>query len=218
MSIQYVDGALRHFLRHLPLLGVASSNDIDECILLATDEGRLRFVDAVLNAVVGEQLNGDSEAVALGGLRAIIDPAATMLSYSIFAEGVPTGLRSSVFIKMHSVFAEVFARRCDPILAHRATSPLSPWNQLCFMWWETLPRHGVPTVPFLVKTDLALLELMGRVLEVDHVACKEAALHGLALWQAGRPDEVRSVIEEHASAIPLVLQEYALAAKAGYLQ
>ncbi|WAC74284.1 hypothetical protein OU995_06065 [Roseateles sp. SL47] len=63
-----------------------------------------------------------------------------------------------------------------------------------------------------------IVEIMGGVLELDHVACKEAALHGLAHWQVGLPDEVRSVIERHSESMPPLLRDYASAAKVGNLQ
>lgn len=216
MSIQAVDDALHYFLKIQSLLGVTSSVDIDECVLLASNDGRLRFAGAILDAIVGEPAI-TPEIVVLGGLRAIVDPAATILSYSLFAEDVSSELRTSVLAKMRSVFTEIFPCRCEPILAHRATSAISAWNSLCFMWWEILPRHGVPDLPFLHEADSAILELMGGVLEVEHLACKEAALHGLGLWQPACPEVVRSVIEAHSNAIPDVLREYAESAKTGNL-
>ncbi|MEF9387451.1 hypothetical protein V4890_17765 [Ralstonia solanacearum species complex bacterium KE056] len=217
MDIQHVVDALNYFVEYQPLLGVEFSNDFDECVLLASDEARLQFVDAMLDAIVVGH-SRVPERVALGGLRAIVDSSATMLPYSLFAEGVPSHLRTAVLTKMHAVFVEIFPQRCERLLAHRAAAPLPPWNLLCFMWWELLPRHGVPPVTFLAETDLTILQLMGSVLKVDHVACKEAALHGLALWQAARPGDVQGLIDRYAAYIPETLQDYALAAKTGSIQ
>ncbi len=217
MSFQQVAEALRYFEKYWPVLGVDVSDGIDEAMLLASNEGRLRFVDAILNALIEGQFDV-LEAVILGGLRAIVDTTATMLPYSIFAEDVPASLRADVLGKMYTVFAEIFARRCDQTLASRAVAPRSPWNQLCFMWWELLPRHGVPSEAFLEETDLAIVRLIGATLDVNHIACKESALHGLALWYAARPDDVRRAIDKNACFIPLALSDYALAARAGNLQ
>lgn len=217
MNFQHVGEALRYFENYWPLLGVDVLDDVDEGMLLASNEGRLRFVDAILNTLIEGQLDVP-EAVILGGLSAIIDTTATILPYSIFAEDVPTWLRADVLSKMHTVFAENFARRCDQTLASRATAPQSPWNQLCFMWWELLPRHGVPSEVFLEETDIAIVRLIGASLKVDHIACKESALHGLALWYAARPDDVRREIDKNACFIPPALSDYALAARVGNLQ
>ncbi|MBB6580185.1 hypothetical protein HXP36_00285 [Ralstonia solanacearum] len=217
MNFQHVGEALRYFENYWPLLGVDVLDDVDEGMLLASNEGRLRFVDAILNTLIEGQLDVP-EAVILGGLSAIVDTTATILPYSIFAEDVPTWLRADVLSKMHTVFAEIFARRCDQTLASRATAPQSPWNQLCFMWWELLPRHGVPSEVFLEETDIAIVRLIGASLKVDHIACKESALHGLALWYAARPDDVRREIDKNAYFIPPALSDYALAARVGNLQ
>lgn len=217
MSFQHVGEALRYFENYWPVLGVDVRDDIDEGVLLASNEGRLRFVDAILSALIEGQLDVP-EAVMLGGLSAIVDTTATILPYSIFAEDVPMWLRADVLNKMHTVFAEIFVRRCGQTLASRAIAPQSPWNQLCFMWWELLPRHGVPFESFLEETDIVIVRLIGALLKLDHLACKESALHGLALWFAARPDDVRREIDKNACFIPPVLSDYALAARAGNLQ
>ncbi len=217
MDFQHINDALSYFSKHQPLLEVGDSADFDECMLPVSDESRLRFIDAMLDAIVSEK-STVPERIALGGLRAVVDTTATMLPYSLFAEGVPGHLRTSVLAKMYVVFAKIFPQRCALILAHRASDPISPWNLLCFMWWELLPRHGVPPLTFLEETDLAILGLMESVLQVDHVACKESALHGLGLWKAARPDDVRRAIDRQAEHIPTVLQQYALAAKDGGIQ
>ncbi len=217
MNFQHVGEALRYFENYWPVLGVDVRDDIDEGMLLASNEGRLRFVDAILNTLIEGQFDVP-EAVILGGLSAIVDTTATILPYSIFAEDVPTWLRADVLSKMHTVFAEIFARRCDQTLANRATAPQSPWNQLCFLWWELLPRHGVPSEIFLEETDIAIVRLIGASLKVEHIACKESALHGLALWYAARPDDVRREIDKNACFIPPALSDYALAARVGNLQ
>ena len=197
--------------------GGTPSSDIDECILLASNEGRLRFVDALFNAIICGQSEIPAE-IALGGLTAIVNPYVTELPYSLFAEDVCVSLRFSVLAKMGVVFTEIFPRRCEPLIACHATASQNPWNSLCFMWWDVLPRHGVPAEAFLAEVDLAILELMGAVLAVDHIACKEAALHGLGHWQVAYPDEVENVIDRHYAAIPDVLRGYALAAKSGNVQ
>jgi hypothetical protein len=85
------------------------------------------------------------------------------------------------------------------------------------MWWELLPRHGVPITAYLEKIDLTLLETMGDLIDLDHVACKEAALHGLALWQVAYPEKVAEIIREHSGSIPHNLMNYAKKASLGDL-
>lgn len=216
MSIEFVDEALGSFQEYRPLLGVELCTDVEESISLASDVGRLRFMAGMLDAIIREE-HSLSETVILGGLRALVDPAAAMLSYSLFAESADSDLRSSVLEMMQKVFAVIFCKRCDQVLAHRGKSHLSPWNLLCFMWWELLPRHGVPRVPTLDSFDLAILRMMGDLINLDHIACKEAALHGLALWHSAYPEKVQEIIVQHAPAISSNLREYALKAQEGDL-
>jgi hypothetical protein len=216
MSIEFVDEALGYFQECQALLGVELCVEVEESILLASDDGRLRFMAGVFDAIIREK-NSLSERVILGGLRALVDPAATMLSYSLFAESGSLDLRSSVLEMMQKVFAMIFSKQCDQVLAHSEKKHLSPWNLLCFMWWELLPRHGVPRIAALDNFDLTILRMMGDLINLDHVACKEAALHGLALWQSAYPEKVQEIIDQHAPAIPSDLQEYALKARRGDL-
>ena len=147
----------------------------------------------------------------------MVDPAATILPYSFVAESCDLDLRSALLEKMKNAFAVIFSKRCDPILAHSTKNHLSPWNLLCFMWWELLPRHGVPRIAALDNFDLAILRTMGELIDLSHLACKEAALHGLSLWQSSYPEKVPEIIDQHAPAIPSSLRNYALKAKAGDL-
>ncbi|MFD2423647.1 hypothetical protein ACFSUI_05420 [Ralstonia solanacearum] len=66
MSFQHVVEALRYFEKYWPVLGADVSDGIDEAMLLASNEGRLRFVDAILNALIEGQFDVP-EAVILGG-------------------------------------------------------------------------------------------------------------------------------------------------------
>ncbi len=216
MSIEYVDEALTYFSDYQTLLGNELRNEVQESILFASDEGRLRFMQAMLDTIIRTQ-HDIPDAVILGGLRAVIDPTATLLPYSLFSETTGEPQRREVLWQMRKVFAEIFARRCDPNLVHNAINPISPWNLLCFMWWELLPRHGVPRVSAFESFDFAALSLMGELVELDHVACQEAALHGLALWQCAYPDEVQRIIKQHAPTIPAELQNYASKAMTGDL-
>lgn len=215
MSIHSIDEALSYFAHLKPLLNLSSSVDIEDGILLASNSDRVRFARGMLDAIVGDANVPD--LVALGGLRSIVDPAATMLPYSLFAEDVLESDRISVLRRMRAVFTDLFPRRCLPLIAHNASVPIPPWNSLCFMWWELLPRHGATSLVSLTEIDRALLDLMAELIEEHHIAVKESALHGLGHWHASWPDEVRSRIDDHAQAIPMVLRDYALAARWGGL-
>lgn len=216
MSIQFVDEALHYFAKFQFILGGEHGVEVGESILLASDQNRLQFIATMLDTILNEE-SVLPEPVVLGGLRALVDPSATMLSYSLFSERMDIKLRASVLEMMGNVFRIIFLKRCDTTLAHCAKNPISSWNLLCFMWWELLPRHGVPMVAYLEKIDLTVLETMGDLIDLDHVACKEAALHGLALWQVAYPEKVREIIDEHSGSIPHSLMNYAQKASLGDL-
>lgn len=217
MSILYVDKALDYFYKYRDLLTGSESIDIDKCIFTASNEGRLRFIRAIFDDVINLDLEL-SEEIVLGGLRAAIDPGATILPYSLFAEDVPEELRLETIERIYDFFALVLNRRCESVLTHCATAAISPWNSLCFMWWELLPRHGVPRTISLKEVDRKIIDILKKLISLDNLACKESALHGLGLWQIGYPEDVRSLIFDCDGFIPDVLKNYADKAANGDLQ
>ena len=110
MSIEYVDEALTYFSDYQTLLGNELRNEVQESILFASDEGRLRFMQAMLDTIIRTQ-HDIPDAVILGGLRAVIDPTATLLPYSLFSETTGEPQRREVIWQMRKVFADIFARR-----------------------------------------------------------------------------------------------------------
>lgn len=219
MNFHEVSLALSHFADRFAADGTSTAGmDIDEAIMVASHEQRLLFVNAMLEACLRAKASELADPVVRGALWAAVDPSATLLPYSLFSEEVSPSLRSMVLRRMQSIFETIFARRCDPVLVHGPASMISPWNQVCFMWWDVLPRHGVPYAPHLAQFDEDIIQTMGRLLQLNNVACKEAALHGLALWHAGLPTAVETVIDLYDAFIPPSLSDYKLAARSGCLQ
>jgi hypothetical protein len=119
---------------------------------------------------------------------------------------------------MHHVFSAVFASRCSDTLSHITPTPLISYNGICYMWWDVLPRHGVPARQDLRAIDEAILETLAKILSPDSVACKESALHGLGHWHVRYPEGVEGIIERFASRIPAELKQYARDARTGGIQ
>ena len=69
------------------------------------------------------------------------------------------------------------------------------------------------------EMERSVLKLMQRTLDIDHLACRESALHGLGHWKFEHPDEVELIIdnwlEKHKNTISNPLKEYAEAARTG---
>lgn len=141
---------------------------------------------------------------------------------------------------------QLFAKRCDQHLSSFYDKPdISPLNSICYMWWDIIPIHGVsgdyisqidrmdvsPELKERYKVqarsihtedhrqiEQSILDLMSRTLEINHVACRESALHGLGHWQKYFPTEVPYIIESwlnRNSNISEALRQYAERARFG---
>ena len=190
---------------------------MEDRIARSNSTEHLNFLQAMLVEVLSNS-EKISEEILLGCLQLVVDAGATFLPYSLFSEDAPLQLRLELINSMYECFAKIFAKYCEPCPIHDEGADIPPWSTLCYMWWELLPRHGVPKVAALREIDAAILAVLRKILLLDHIACKRAALHGLALWQISYPDEIRSIISEHSINIPLTLKALALKAATGNTQ
>ncbi len=131
---------------------------------------------------------------------------------------VPWLERKHCIASMYQLFAQFFASRCTPHLSHldtqkASTSKVSPLNSICYMWWDLMAISGK-------EIDEACLEVMQRTLDLDALACRESALHGLGHWAHSYPQEVEAIINGWLVRNPFLkeaLKEYAYAARKGHV-
>jgi hypothetical protein len=123
---------------------------------------------------------------------------------------------------MVNVFATLFAPRCAPKLSHLDEPGTTPLNSVCYMWFDLLPIYGgIKDDPVAENRQLGpvLLDVMRRILDLESVACRESALHGLGHWQPYYPKQVVAIIDAFLKKNPGLLRDtlrdYALAARQG---
>ena len=88
---------------------------------------------------------------------------------------------------MTALFRDYFAPRCADALSHRDEAAANPLNMICYMWWDVLPWwwHDTPTLA--AESIDACLAVMAEMLEIESVAVRESALHGLGHFVAVSP-------------------------------
>lgn len=154
------------------------------------------------------------------GFNYLINSSCSSTCYSFLDQSVPLEDRLLAIHGMLNVFRDVFACRCKPTVMHatQATSGRTNLNYICYMWWDIFPRHGVPYSSHLAPIDDAIISVLRQTLEIDHLACKEAGLHGLGHWYSARPDEIEAIVQQAISALPESLVSYGLDAAKGKIQ
>ncbi|WP_309709025.1 hypothetical protein, partial [Armatimonas sp.] len=89
---------------------------------------------------------------------------------------------------IYRVYKEIFAVRCPEVSQKELKGEL---GHICFMWWDIFPLYDTVR-PELNETVLTTLE---RTLALPHLACQEAALHGLGHWQSANSERVHGIID-----------------------
>jgi hypothetical protein len=127
-------------------------------------------------------------------------------------------LRERFIRSFETLFREVFAVRCEPVLGHLSKG--SALNIACYMWWDFDCWRSSPDPIPNNPLDTALLALMRTILAIDHVACWESALHGLGHRHRDHGPEVEEIIDEflgRESNLSPELRQYAANARTGYV-
>ncbi|HVT90884.1 MAG TPA: hypothetical protein VHD56_18665 [Tepidisphaeraceae bacterium] len=113
------------------------------------------------------------------------------------------------------VYRDCFARRC----INEVFVNSRPLSTVCYMWWDRFPNGGANSTESESATiDVKLVELMGRALQIEHLACQHSLLHGLGHWHTSDKDLTSNIIsdwlEKHPH-VPPSLRKYAEGARSG---
>lgn len=112
--------------------------------------------------------------------------------------------RSRCIAAFGTLMGSLFTVRCSHHLSFRTRNPYaSPLNHMALDLWEALyaqlPKDEGPG-RILNREALMALE---QTLTQPSLACREGALYGLSLWQGGRPEEVREIVQGFLCRAPL---------------
>ena len=154
------------------------------------------------------------------GLWFIASHACSNHMFGLLDENVPWPERQRCVYSIHQLFEGCFSRRCSPHLSHVDEPGASPLNLACYMWWDLVPIYGRPDEPQQAALDAAILQVMESTLQLDSIACREAALHGLGHWQHAYPERVGEIIDRFSMTrpqLPEKLRAYMIHAYTGYV-
>lgn len=156
-----------------------------------------------------------TDAQAAQGLWFLVSGIRCQGVGSICEETVLHSQRERGIRSIHALYESYFAIRCSPHLSHIDEQGANPLNGVCYMWWDLLPQPKGQIASELNPEVLATLE---RILNLNHDACTESALHGLGHWHLNYPEEATRIIDEFLASNPDIRQElrtYALQARIG---
>ncbi len=161
-----------------------------------------------------------SDAQLNQGLWFLVDNACSGHMFALLDDSVPWSARQRCISSIHQLFERCFAQRCTPHLSHLDEPGAGPLNAVCYMWWDIIPIYGKPQDPIRKELDHAVLDVLESTLQLDSIACRESALHGLGHWQHYYPERVGEIIDRFSMLhreLPEKLHAYLLKAYTGYV-
>lgn len=161
-----------------------------------------------------------SDAQLNQGLWFVASNACSNHMFTLMNERVPWPARQRCIASFHRLYEQCFAKRCTPHLSHIDEPGAGPLNGVCYMWWDIIPIAGRPEDPAGEAFDRTILQVMDSTLQLDSIACRESALHGLGHWQHAYPQQVGTIIDRFSMShkdLPEKLQEYMMNAYVGHV-
>jgi hypothetical protein len=159
-----------------------------------------------------------SDAQLNQGLWYIVSNACSNHMFALTDSSVPGDARQRCVRAIHDLHEQCFAARCTSHLSHLDEPGASPLNSVCYMWWDLIPIRGQPNDPERTEIDREVLGVLKSTLQLNSIACRESALHGLGHWHLSYPKQVEGIISaflENQSELRKELQTYAMNASSG---
>ena len=179
----------------------------------------LRFMTRAFENA-GEVFQPYSDAQLNQGLWFLVSNACSSHMLALLEASVPWSAQKRCIASFHQLYEQCFAKRCSPHLSHLDEPGVSPLNLVCYMWWDIMPIYGHPDDPIWKEMDEEILRVMESTLQLDSLACRESALHGLGHWQHQYPQRVGEIIDKFSMShrdLPENLQTYMINAYTGYV-
>ncbi|RYX82111.1 hypothetical protein EON83_21090 [bacterium] len=153
----------------------------------------------------GTLLSPFSDGQVNQGLNYLINFSCSSYMVALQGEVVSLEDRLRCIDSMATLFKDCFATRCTPYLSHLDEPGVSPLNSVCYMWWDTLPLHGLahhhPEWPSGPTVDQHILAVIEQGLNLSE-ACVESSLLGLGEWGHYYPEKIQQIIDDFIEANP----------------
>jgi hypothetical protein len=114
-------------------------------------------------------------------------------------EVIPLTCRIACIQSIVPLFAKLFKLRCTDHLGHMSEPGAGALNSSCYMWWDIFPLHRQSKLESVKACEEASLIVMEEISNLESIACKESALHGLGHLQMYYPDQVKMIVEKFIS-------------------
>lgn len=150
---------------------------------------------ARLFASAGSLLHDYSNEQVAQGLDHLASHSHSDDMLALAAPSIPSDVRIRCLESFVPLFRDVFAVRCAPLLSSVPSSSSNPLNGVCYMWWDAMDYYPGPEEPGRRPVDLVAVRTMGELLDLESIACKESAVHGLGHWRHAYREQVEALLD-----------------------
>jgi hypothetical protein len=168
--------------------------DLEDKAFAATNSEIVALIEATMIRC-GADLSAFNDEQIYYGLQYIFNTACSDVVQA-FADGaVPTERKSAAIRAITTLYQDIFAPRCDPVLGHLSEKSHSRLNAACYMLWDTTALTSIAegNAPLCA----AIAEVMACALRSSNIACVESGLHGLGHFENKCPALVTPIVEAY---------------------
>jgi len=163
-----------------------------------------RFTDAQLNQ----------------GFNYLVSPSCSDYLFALRSDKVPLVRRISAIASINVLYRDCFQQRCTQTLSHLDEDSSSPLNAICYMFWDICPISYLRDYPDENHLADACFAVLSGIFSLDHLACREAAIHGYGEFSCSYPERVEQALDRvlEMEIADARLREYAHTARYHYIQ
>lgn len=173
-----------YFAKDAPLFE-ASNNEMTELISRT-----------FLNA--GKDLTVYTDEQVDQGIWYFVSTSGANFLSSLKCAEVPLANRLEAIGNIFYLYSDCFAKRCAETLGHLSEEGLA-LNSSCYMFWDICPITCLKDAPDNKKMQDAVLNVLEKILAIEHRACRESAFHGLSEMFYSRQETVQEIIGQFLS-------------------
>ena len=165
-------------------------------------------------------LNRFTDAQLNQGLWYLASPACSDYFFALRSEKVPLTRRLSAIDSITVLYRDCFQQRCTQTLSHLDQQPSSPLNSVCYMFWDICPISYLCDYPDEQQLADACFAVLADTFALEHIACREAAIHGYGEFACSYPERVERALDRvlETEIADDRLRDYAHRARYHYIQ
>jgi hypothetical protein len=185
--------------------------DKDAPLFEATDDEMAELISQTFRNA-GKDLTKYNDAQVDQGIWYFVSTAGANFLHSLKSPEVPLKKRLEAIQNIFHLYSDCFAKRCAETLGHLSEEG-SALNSSCYMFWDISPL----TIGEAQEIQDAVLNVLEKILTIEHRACRESAFHRLSEMFYSRRESAQEIINRFLSKTKLddKLLSYALSAREG---